>query len=105
MDESLGDLANYVQLAYQLRIMGIHSDLEQTPLNNFMPHQIVTRAEFATVFSRVLFGAQFNQEGVLWYEGHLTALRNAKILTNMTPKMQEIRGRVLLMLYRSQLDK
>lgn len=85
--------------------MGIHSDVQETPLTNFMPHQIVTRAEFAAVFSRVLFGSQFNQEGEEWYVGHLTALKNAKILTNTTPKMQEFRGWVLLMLYRSQLNK
>lgn len=100
VDEKLGDLAQYIQLAYQLQIMGI--DAEGKALPNFMPHQIVTRAEFATVFSRVLWGSKHNQAGEFWYAKHLEALKDAKILTNTTPMMQEIRGRVLLMLQRSQ---
>lgn len=101
VNENLGDLAEYIQLAYQLQIMGIEYD--GSPLKNFEPHKIVTRAEFATVFSRVLYGLKYNQSGALWYEKHLDALKEAKILTNITPMMNEIRGWVLLMMKRSQV--
>ena len=36
-----------------------------------------------------------------YYENHLAALKEAGILTNTTPTIQEIRGWVMLMMYRS----
>ena len=99
VDEKLWDLAGYIQLAYQLQIMGINHD--GTALSHFEPHKLVTRAEFATVFSRVLYGNKYNQAGENWANGHLEALKSAWILKDTTPMMQEIRGRVLLMLHRS----
>lgn len=99
VDASLGDLAEYIQLAYQLQIMGIHAD--GSALMNFNPHQTVTRAEFATVFSRVLFGNSYNQSGEQWYAQHLHALQKVGILQNTTATMQELRGWVLLMLQRA----
>ena len=79
--------------------MGIHHD--GTALAHFEPHKLVTRAEFATVFSRVLYGNKYNQAGENWANGHLEALKSAEILKDTTPMMQEIRARVLLMLHRS----
>ena len=103
VDSKMGDLADYVQLAYQLQIMGIHHD--GTSLPYFEPNKFVTRAEFATVFSRVLYGAKYNQDGEGWANGHLNALKEAGILKNITPNMLELRGRVLLMLQRSTVAK
>lgn len=103
VDSKMGDLADYVQLAYQLQIMGIHHD--GTSLSYFEPNKFVTRAEFATVFSRVLYGAKYNQDGEGWANGHLNALKEAGILKNITPNMLELRGRVLLMLQRSTVAK
>lgn len=68
-------MAGYIQLAYQLQIMGIHHD--GTALARFEPNKLVTRAEFATVFSRVLYGSKYNQDGEDWAKGHLEALKNA----------------------------
>jgi len=79
--------------------MGIHHD--GTALAHFEPNKLVTRAEFATVFSRVLYGNKYNKAGEDWAKGHLEALKSAEILKDTTPMMQEIRGRVLLMLHRS----
>jgi hypothetical protein len=53
VNESLGDLADYIVKAYQYQIMGINAD--GTQLENFNPNAFVSRAEFATVFSRVLY--------------------------------------------------
>ena len=103
VDSKMGDLADYIQLAYQLQIMGIHHD--GTALSHFEPNKFVTRAEFATVFSRVLYGAKYNQDGKDWANGHLNALKEARILKNITPNMLELRGRVLLMLQRSTVAK
>ncbi len=99
LGEMEGDLPGYIQLAYQLQIMGI--DAKGNPLENFNLHALVTRAEFATVLSRVLFGDAFNQEGT-YYEKHLEALKAAGILTNTDPNMEEMRGWVMLMLMRTE---
>jgi len=99
VDESLWDLAWYIQLAYQYQIMGINAD--GTSLENFNPNGVVTRWEYATVFSRVLFGSAFNKEWADFYTNHLEALKEAWILKDTTPTMQEIRWWVMLMMYRS----
>lgn len=100
VDSSLGDLADYIKLAYQLQIMGIHAD--GTALTNFAPHALVSRAEFGTVLSRVLFGAQYNQDGAERYAKHLNALKEVKVLTNTNPTLQELRGWVMLMMMRTE---
>ena len=99
VDESLGDLYGYIKLAYQYQIMGINAD--GTPIELFNPYGLVTRWEYATVFSRVLFGDKFNKAGEDFYAKHLEALKAAWILTNTIPTIQEMRGWVMLMMYRS----
>ena len=99
VDESLGDLADYIQTAYAYKIMWINAD--GTPIKKFNPRGKVTRAEYATVFSRVLFGDKYNKSEWNYYENHLNALKEAGILTNTTPTIQEVRGWVMLMMYRS----
>ena len=97
--EEIWDLVDFVKLAYQYQIMWINAD--GTPIELFNPHGIVSRWEYATVFSRVLFGAKFNKEGADFYTNHLEALKTAGILTNTLPTIQEMRGWVMLMMYRS----
>ena len=99
VSEELGDLYGYIKLAYQYQIMWINAD--GTPIELFNPYGIVSRWEYATVFSRVLFGAKFNKDGEDFYTNHLEALKTAEILTNTTPSIQEMRGWVMLMMYRS----
>jgi hypothetical protein len=69
--------------------MGIQADGK--PLPDFNPRGKVSRAEFATVLSRVLFGAKNNVAGANYREKHIEALNKAGILTNTNPKMQEFR--------------
>ena len=95
-----GDLTGYIQQAYQLQIMGI--DAKGNPITNFNPNVQVTRAEFATVLSRVLYGDKNNQEGANFAEKHLEALKAAGILKDTTPTMKELRGWVMLMLMRAE---
>ena len=95
-----GDLPGYIQLAYQLQIMGVDANGNAIP--QFNPHGLVSRAEFATVLSRVMFGNKYNQAGADYYSAHLTALKNAGILSNTDPNMGELRGWVMLMLMRTE---
>ena len=100
INEVNGDLPGYIQQAYQLQIMGI--DAKGTPIANFNPNAQVTRAEFATVLSRVLYGDKYNQEGADFAAKHLEALKVASILKDTTPTMKELRGWVMLMLMRAE---
>ena len=83
---------NGVTLAYQLWIMGIN-------VQNFRPNDLVTRAEFWTALSRLLFGTP-DGEGA-YYETHLKKLMEEGIITNDNPNMQEVRWYVMIMLMRS----
>ena len=103
VDTDLGDLRDYIQMAYQFQIMGVKKD--GTALENFHPYRSVTRAEFATVFSRVLYWDKYNQTGETWASWHLEALRNAGILKDTSSTLKELRGRVILMLMRSVQKK
>ena len=100
VNADLGDLADYIQLAYQLQIMGINAD--GTPIEAFEPHKLVSRAEFATVLSRVIWGNKHNISGDYRYSAHLQALKKYKIITSDVPaNWWELRGRALLMLHRN----
>ena len=97
----LWDLTWYIQLAYQYQIMWINADW--SPMENFSPNKPVSRWEFATVLSRVLFGNTYNQNWLKYYEQHISALNNANILNNTDPNITEWRWWIMTMLYRSQL--
>ena len=100
VNTDLGDLADYIQIAYQLQIMGINAD--GTPIQAFEPHKLVSRAEFATVLSRVIWGNKHNISGDDRYSAHLQALKKYEIITSDVPaNWWELRGRALLMLHRT----
>ena len=82
--------------ACQLGLMGVGID-------NFNPYGLVTRAEFGTVLSRVLWWDKYNN-GATWYSDHLTALNNTTpvIIKNINnPMMLEFRGYAMLMMQRA----
>ena len=99
--EKLWDLADYVQLAYQYQIMWINAD--GTPMENFNPNKPVSRWEFATVLSRVLYGDTYNQNWDNYYEKHIEALNKANILNNSDHNITEWRWWIIMMLYRTTL--
>ena len=100
VNADLGDLADYIQIAYQLQIMGINAD--GTPMQAFEPHKLVSRAEFATVLSRVIWGNKHNIAGDDRYSAHLQVLKKYEIITSDVPANRwELRGRALLMLHRT----
>ena len=83
---------NGVTLAYQLWIMWIN-------IENFRPDDLVTRAEFVTALSRMLFGLADGEN--LYYETHMQKLLDENIITVDNPNMHELRGYVMIMLMRS----
>jgi len=53
MNNQSKEMKEYAQLACQLGLMGLQSD-GTTPMDQFMPNEVVTRAQFGTVISRML---------------------------------------------------
>jgi len=83
----------YIKLACQLGLMGIG-------VKNFNPNGIVTRAEFGTVLSRVLYWNTYN-DWEFYYSNHLKILKENGIIKNDDPSLKELRGYVMLMLMRA----
>ncbi|HOQ78929.1 MAG TPA: BspA family leucine-rich repeat surface protein [Candidatus Absconditabacterales bacterium] len=95
------ELRGYIKTACELEIMGLQSD-GKTPLQEFRPNDYVSRAEFSTVFSRMLEGNKYdnNKDDARW-EDHLNYLHDRLIITKPDPTITELRAWILLMLYRS----
>ena len=84
---------NAVTLSYQLWIMW-----QNLKNNNFRPNDEVTRAEFATALSRMLYWiTDWNP----YYVSHLRKLKQEWIISNDNPTMKEKRWYVMVMLMRS----
>jgi hypothetical protein len=84
---------NWVLLAYQLWIMWIGT-------HYFRPYDYVTRAEFATAVSRIIYNIDDGSNGRAYYEPHLNKLRSEWILTNIDPYRIEKRWLALVILNR-----
>jgi hypothetical protein len=88
---------NAVTLSYQLWIMWINM-----PNNEFRPNDIVTRWEFVTALSRMIY---WTSDGIYkqtskYYTLHIQKLEQEKILTKVDPTMTELRWYVMIMLMR-----
>ena len=68
-------------------------------IEKFRPFDLVTRAEFGTALSRMLYGLADWEWA--YYETHLAKLMEEKIITVDTPDLQELRWYVMIMLMRS----
>ena len=82
-----------VQKAYQLWIMW-----QNMPNNEFRPYDLVTRAEFATALSRLLYNMEDWKP--VYYEPHIYILNRMWIISDTNPNLQERRWYVMLMLLR-----
>ena len=99
MQNSSVEMQWYSRLACQLGLMWLKKD--GTPDTKFTPDGIVTRAQFGTVLSRLLYGNTYNNQPWLRYAAHLNALKTANIMTKISiPTMDELRGYVMIMLMR-----
>lgn len=103
LDVEDDEYKEYITIAYQYQVMWI--DWNWKALEKFMPNAIVTRAEFATVLSRVLFGSEFNVKDwkTPFYQEHIKALAEANILSEVNHKITELKKFVLIMLQRSSV--
>lgn len=99
VDSSLWDLEEFIQQAYKFQLMWTWSEDNEW---HFYPNAYVTRAEFATVLSRMIFGDKFNQEWERWYAQHLYVLKKSKLLDNKKPEDLETKSYVLQTLYKIQ---
>ena len=69
-------------------------------ISNFNPNWHVTRAEFATTLSRLLFRTD---DWDPYYKPHLKNLKNRQIISDTNPNIVEKRGSILLMFMRAAL--
>ena len=92
------DYDNWVNLAYQLWIMW-----QNMKDNKFRPNDEVTRAEFVTALSRMLYNTSDweYKSTPKYYIHHMQKLKSEWIITNDNSKMKEKRWYVMLMLLRS----
>ncbi len=104
MDDQTPEMQSYSKLVCQLWLMWLESNWIQ-PKKSFDPEEIVTRAQFWTILSRLIFGDEYNihtWENYERYEKHLNALKSYQVINNIeTPGMSEMRGWVMLMLHRT----
>ena len=92
------DYDNWVTLAYQLWIMW-----QNMPNNKFRPNDEVSRAEFVTALSRLLYQTtdwEYKSTSK-YYTPHMAKLYNEWIINNTNPGMKERRWYVMIMLMRS----
>ena len=97
-DKQNSNYDDWVTLAYQLWIMW-----QNMPNNKFRPDDEVTRAEFATALSRMLYHTsdwQYKSTDK-YYTNHMKKLVQEWIITNDDAKMKELRWYVMIMLMRS----
>jgi len=96
----------YMKTSCYLGLMWWESD-RKLPMKSFMPSELVDRAQFSTVLSRLLFKDLYNltdedkKLGVPWYSKHLQALNQEKVINNiLDPFMRELRSFVWIMFQR-----
>ena len=90
------DLVQYMTESCQLWLMWQW-------ISDFRPNDYVSRAEFWTILSRVLWWDK-NEWWNNYYENHLKALQNEKIMINISnPTEKEKRWYVMIMLMRATL--
>ena len=94
------ELQWYIIEACELWYMWYESD-GINYLKNFRPTDKLTRAEVATIFSRIIWWNTYAWDSKHWYEWHLNAMNEAGIINDVTePNSVEIRWNVFLMLNR-----
>ena len=96
IDSVKGDLHDFIIESCQLGIMG-------QGITAFRPYDTISRAEFGTALSRVLWGSKY-EGGTPYYASHLNALKAEGIMNQIAnaESTKEIRGWVMLMLMRSE---
>lgn len=97
------DFQDYIQLSCELWIMWLKKD--GTPDSIFNPNKYVTRAQFGTMLSRLLYGDSYNIDlwsAIPFYQEHLEILQKNNIMTKINNPITkvEIKSWIMLMMYR-----
>ena len=85
---------NAVNLAYQLWIMW-----QNIKNDKFRPYDEVTRAEFSTALSRLLYWTKDGE--TKYYEPHMNKLYNEWVINKTNPDIKEKRWYIIIMLMRT----
>ena len=95
-------MKNYMVTSCQLERMWIHT-ANHKPIKDFMPRKFVSRAEFWTILSRILWWKKHeaSKNSSKYYVEHLNSLKNDNILNNIDPTLKERRSYAVLMVYRA----
>ena len=89
------DLAAFAVEACEYGLMGIATQ------GIFNPNGTLSRAEFGTILSRVLFGSVYDG-GTPFYSAHLNALNQAGLMNDLSnPERSIMRGDAMLLLFRA----
>ena len=100
VSEESDEMQHFIRIGCELGLMGLQYDGE--PAETFWPNEIVTRAQFGTVFSRLLWSGENNGDAEVRYRPHLNALNVNEIMKLISiPSMKELRGYVMLMMMRA----
>lgn len=83
-----------VSMAYKLWIMWINM-----PKNRFIPFGVVSRAEFVTALSRMMYWTVDWTD--IYYSTHINLMNDLWVIQNVTPDMKETLWYVLIMLKRA----
>ena len=114
IDTENQEMVEYMQLSCDLRLMGMEANGDDArPF--FDANSCMTRAEFGTILSRLLFGDTYNYDESepyvygSWYIDHLNTLKKLDIMTMIEdpwPTFEERRSFVIIMMYRTfkQID-
>jgi hypothetical protein len=94
------EMKAYATLACQLKIMWLKYDW--TPDTTLRPNWLVTRAQFGTMLSRLIYWNKYNWNKESRYGPHLSALKKNWIIKDISkPTMQEQRWYIMIMLMRT----
>ena len=103
------EMKYFIRTSCELWLMWLESD-GKTPKKSFDPTKYVTRAEFGTTLSRLIYEGKYNLASEAentypgaWYSKHLQALKNAEIMNEIggdRPQHIELRWYVMLMVMR-----
>ena len=103
------EMKYFIRTSCELWLMWLESD-GKTPKKSFDPTKYVTRAEFGTTLSRLIYEGKYNLASEAentypgaWYSKHLQALKDAEIMNEIggdRPQHIELRWYVMLMVMR-----
>ena len=96
------EMKNYMITSCQLERMWIHT-ADHKPISDFMPRKFVSRAEFWTILSRILWWNKYEapKNSSKYYIKHLYHLKENWLLSNIDPDLKERRSYAILMVYRA----